>query len=178
MFPADLLDDGGPALAQSGHWWALYTLSRREKDLMRRLNAQQISFYCPTTEKKSRSPSGRMRTSHLPLFTGYVFAFGSHEDRVAAQATNCVARWMEVVDDKGLVADLRRIRLLIASGMPVTLESKLEPGDLVRIKSGSLMGLEGVVLRRDQKSRLVVSVDFLQKGASVEVEEMNLEPVL
>lgn len=178
IFPDDLLSEKAVRDDVANSWWAIYTLSRREKELMRRLRSQEIAHYCPLVEKKSRSPSGRMRSSFLPLFASYVFVFGPREARLAAQATNCVARWLEVDDRAAFEADLRQIKALIQSGLPVTLESKLQPGDLVRIRHGALSGMEGVILRREQKLRLVVAVNFLQQGASIEVDEMNLEPML
>lgn len=178
MHPENLLAEAESLAAAGAAWYAIYTLSRREKELMRRLRAQDIAYYCPLVERRTRSPAGRVRTSYLPLFPSYVFVFGPREARIAAQATNCVARWLEVDNRQHFERDLRQIRALIGSGLPVTLEAKLQPGDLVRIRHGALAGLEGVVLRREQKVRLVVAVDFLQQGASVELDEANLEPLL
>ena len=57
-------------------WWAIYTRSRQEKELMRRLDSRGAHFYSPIAPHQYRSPSGRKRTSYLPLFTNYVFLFG------------------------------------------------------------------------------------------------------
>ena len=72
IFPENLLsapEEGSP----SDGWFAIYTLSRREKELMRRLRAQNIAHYGPMVPKRTRSPGGRIRTSYVPLFAGYVF---------------------------------------------------------------------------------------------------------
>ena len=60
-------------------------------------------------------------------------------------------------------------------GVPLTLESRLEAGQCVRVRSGAFMGYEGVVLRREQETRLLVSVKFMEQGVSVKLEDCQLE---
>ena len=98
LYPADLLESPVGDDDQS-QWWAIYTLSRREKDLMRRLRQMEIAFYCPLIARRTRSPSGRVRVSHVPLFPGYVFLRGSDDQRQAALTTNCISRTLSVRDD-------------------------------------------------------------------------------
>lgn len=171
-FPADLLDAPGPV---TGHWVAFYTLSRREKDLMRRLEAGGIPFYAPLIQRRLRSAGGRTRSSFVPLFPGYVFSRVDEEQRRAALATNTVARWISITDERMLVEDLRAIKRLIDSDRPLTPEARLEAGQAVRIVSGPLQGLEGTVVRRRGGERLVVAVRFLNQGASLELEDVDLE---
>lgn len=82
---------------------------------------------------------------------------------------------MSVCDGVSLTADLRQIRQLIETGAPLTLESKLVAGESVRVRSGPFRGVEGIVIRRQNKKRLLVSVKYLQKGASVLLEDCQLE---
>jgi transcriptional antiterminator RfaH len=176
IFPEHLLDE--PTLAGGPEsWWALYTLPRREKDLMRRLKSMGLAFYAPTIEARKRSPQGRVRKSYLPLFSGYVFMRGGEESRVHALTTNCVSRCLIVPDAGQLVADLRQIRRLILCGAPLSPESRIQPGTPVRVRGGPLMGVEGVVTRRQNKERLLVSVRFLQQGASLLLEDFQVEPI-
>jgi transcription antitermination factor NusG len=158
-------------------WWIVYTRSRREKDLMRRLIASRRSFYCPIISKRSRAPSGRIRTSFVPLFPGYVFLYGNDDDRLAAFTTNCVAWANPVADDQRLMYELRQIRALIDSNVPITPEERLDTGIAVRVMSGPLRGQEGVVIERRGKRRLLVSVDLLQQGASVDLDECDVQPL-
>jgi transcription antitermination factor NusG len=163
--------------SRDARWWIVSTRSRREKDLMRRLVASQKSFYCPIISKRSRASSGRIRTSFVPLFPGYVFLYGDDDDRRAAFTTNCVA-WANVVaDDERLVRELRQIRNLIASNVPITPEERLETGIAVRVMTGPLKGQEGVVIERRRQRRLLVSVDLLQQGASVDLDECDVWPL-
>ncbi|HVJ67707.1 MAG TPA: transcription termination/antitermination NusG family protein [Caulifigura sp.] len=176
-FPDNVLSD---EFQSAGHesgkqWRVLYTRSRMEKELMRRLVARSTPFYAPIIENRYRSPAGRQRTSYLPLFSNYVFLFGGESDRYDAMTSGCVSRALDVTAEENFLADLRRIRALIETGEPITAESKIEAGERIRIKSGSMLGLEGVVFKRHGQSRLLVMVDFLQQGASIELPDWEVE---
>ena len=73
LFPAGLLDDPAAFVAEHASWFAFYTMSQREKDLSRKLEAAGIPFYSPTVRRRLRSPGGRVRSSFVPLFSNYVF---------------------------------------------------------------------------------------------------------
>jgi Transcription termination factor nusG len=169
LFPSQLLVD--PPV--EGTWWAMYTLARREKELMRRLLSQRIAFYGPVFEQVYRSPAGRLRSSFLPLFPNYVFI---HGDEYSAIATGCVSRCLAIPDQTGLWEDLRVVDHLLNSGLDITAESQLLPGQSVRVKNGPLTGQLGRIIERRGQTRLLVTVNFLQQGASVEIEGFDLEP--
>jgi transcription antitermination factor NusG len=177
LYPGDLLDR--PDLGQGAEqtWWAMYCRPQHEKQLMRRLRPLGIAHYAPLVGKQCRSQAARVRQAYVPLFTGYVFVYGDESHRYAAVSTSCVSRSLVVPDPLRLTQDLRSIQRLIQSGAPLTLEARLQPGTRVRIRSGSFMGLEGVILRRDRRLRLLVAVNFLQQGASVLLDECQLESV-
>jgi transcription antitermination factor NusG len=177
IFPEDLLDQGQPDDDSEVRWWALYTLPRREKDLMRRLRGVGIPHYCPLVKRRTKSPGGRVRTSYLPLFSAYVFFRGNGDNRYQALQTNCISRCMVVTDAERLVADLKNIKRLIDADAPLTPESRIEPGVRVRIRSGALAGLEGTVVKRRGVERLLVAVEFLQQGASIQLEDFQVEPI-
>jgi transcriptional antiterminator RfaH len=177
LFPAELfnrLDDEGLA---TGQWWAMYTMARREKELMRRLRALEIAFYSPLVPKRTRSPNGRVRESFVPLFASYVFVYGDEQQRHQALTTNCISRCLNVPDGAQLMHDLCQIRQLIQLGAAVTVESRIEPGRRVRVRSGPMLGMEGTVVKRRGKAWLVVAVEFLQQGASVLLEDFQVEPL-
>ncbi len=178
VFPADLLTDSSLRLVVPEiSWWAAYTMSRREKELMRRLHAMEVGFYCPLIPKRNRAPSGRIRTSYVPLFHGYVFFSGDDESRQMALSTQCISRTIPVVDPQQLVRDLHQIQQLVASGIPLSPESRIQPGSKVRVKSGPLMGVEGTVAKRHTGDRLIVAVSFLQQGASVVIDDFSVEAI-
>jgi len=180
LYPADLLEReelGEEGEEHDHQWWVFFTRSRREKEMMRKLLAMDVPFYGPVVPQPRRSPSGRLRTAYLPLFANYVFVYGDDSARYAALTTNCVSRTIEVEDGTGLSRDLRRIRRLIESGAPLTPERRLEAGNRVRVRTGTFQGLEGAVIKRQGKARLLISVDFLQQGASLTLGDCEVERI-
>lgn len=181
VFPEGLLAGGDSdplgkaAAAPAARWVAFYTLARREKDLMRKLEAAAVPFYAPLIRRRLHTAGGRVRHSYVPLFPGYVFAPVDDDQRREALATNTVARWLSIGDERILVDDLRAIKRLIDTERPLTPEARIEPGQLVRVRSGPLRGVEGMVLKRRGEQRLVVAVRFLNQGASIELEDVDLE---
>jgi transcription antitermination factor NusG len=177
LFPEHLLDEPGenPAFEPGDrHWWVVYTKSRQEKSLARELLKYQVPFYLPQV-KNTTIVKGRRRTTFMPLFTGYVFMLADEAERVRALTTNRISRTLNVEETEQLILDLRQIKRLIESDAPLTIERRLAPGQKVRIKQGALMGMEGTVLLRRGETRLLVAVNFLQQGASIEVQDYLLE---
>ena len=144
---------------------------------MRHLRRLEISHYAPQIANRRRSPAGRIRTTYAPLFNNYVFLHGVDHDRYQAVCTGAVLRTAEISDPNRLVSDLVQIRDLINLGVPLTIESRLEPGQQVRVRSGSFSGYEGTIIRREQETRLLVSVQFMDQGVSVKLEDCQLEPI-
>ena len=177
MLPADLLQAADERLARGDDWWVMYTLARREKELLRRLRTLEVAHYCPLVKRRTKSPAGRMRTAHIPLFSSYVFVLGNESDRYRALTTNCVARCLKVPNGPRFTIDLSQIHRLIEIDAPLTPEARVQPGRRVRIRSGPMIGLEGMVVRRRGKEWLVVALEFLKQGVSVLLEDYQVEVV-
>ncbi|MDA0658926.1 MAG: antitermination protein NusG [Planctomycetota bacterium] len=174
-FPEDVLENQHD-LGEDRQWWAVYTKSRQEKALARSLLGLKVPFYLPLIQRDN-AVRGRRTRSHVPMFSGYLFVCGSESERIRVLATNRISRLIQVPDQTRLVRDLRYLDRLITSGVPLTLESRLEPGQGVRIKTGPMLGAEGVVISRRGQSRLLLAVQFLQQGVSVEIEDYQVESI-
>lgn len=175
LFPETLLDDM-PSEPSERHWLVFYTKARQEKALARQMLGWEIPFYLPLVKKRLLC-RGRKFLAHVPLFAGYMFLYGSEEERLRAQTTNRIVQVLRVPDPDRLRFELRQLRRLIVADAPLTVESRLVPGMRVRVHGGSLMGVEGTVLKRRGGTRLFVAINFLQQGASVEIEDFLLEPI-
>jgi transcriptional antiterminator RfaH len=175
LFPETLLE-ATDSLPVGSQWMVLYSKPRQEKSLARDLLRLSVPFYLPLVKKTLQYGRRRM-ASFAPLFDGYLFMCGSEGQRVASLATNRILRILPVNDSSRLIADLRQIERLIQSNVPLTRESRIHAGMNVRVRNGPFAGIEGVVLRRRGEIRLLVSVNFLQQGASVEIEDFRLEPL-
>jgi transcription antitermination factor NusG len=176
ILPDDLLVRGSLSQIEPRNWWIIYTRSRQEKVLAEHLFCHGVPFYLPLIKRNSFF-RGRRRVASLPLFTGYVFLFGSDEERVVALKSNRISTVQRVCDGEHLRTDLLRVADLIAMDAPLTAESRLVPGERVRVKSGPFVGYEGTVLRRAGKVRLFVAVDYLRQGISLEIDDYLLEPI-
>jgi transcription antitermination factor NusG len=158
-------------------WWAVYTKPRFEKKLMRQLFESQVPFYGPMISRRFRSPNGKLRLSIEPLFPNYVFIHGTEMQRYTAICTGSVSRWMPVANPYELVTDLRQIHNLILTDAPLAPELRLQPGQKVRVRSGVFKGFEGVILRRENQVRLLIAVRYMGRGASVALDDCQLEPI-
>ena len=158
-------------------WWCMYTLARQEKKLMRELCDLQTPFYGPTIPRRYRAPNGRLRTSVEPLFANYVFVCGDENERYKAICTGTISRCEKVPDSASLVHDLLQIKNLVATGEPLSPERRLVAGQRVRVRSGVFKGFEGTILRRENQIRLLISVKYMGQGASVAVDDCQLDPI-
>lgn len=170
-FPENLLEQPN----DDSPWWACYTKSKQEKQLMRLLRDSQIAHYSPIIPTRRRSPNGRIRESFLPLFSNYVFVRGDEMARYRAVCSGCVSNTIQVVDTAQLFEDLARIQQLVRTGAPLAPEARLEPGDRVRVRNGRFAGFEGTVIRRHQQTLLIVEVRFMNQGASVALDDCQFE---
>lgn len=174
LYPANLFEC---EWSTTNPWWAMYTLAKHEKKLMRQLVELKIPFYAPVIERRYRSPNGRLRSSYEPLFGNYVFVCGEETERYKTVSTGSVSRCLPIVGVEEFVADIKQIKELIAEEAPLTPESRLEPGQRVRIRNGVFAGYEGVIVRREREVRLQVYVRFMEKGVSVQLDDCQADPI-
>jgi len=172
-FPDNLFAEDNAEVRQGRLWWVLHTKPRQEKCLARQLLQSRVPFYLPLIERRSLI-RGRVLKSQVPLFPGYLFLLAVRDERMTALATRRVVHSLDVVDQGTLWNDLIQVNRLIDTGAPITPEERLEPGALVEIAGGALAGLKGRIIRAASGRRFVVEVHFIQRGASVLLDDFNL----
>ncbi|MDX6766286.1 MAG: transcription termination/antitermination NusG family protein [Candidatus Methylacidiphilales bacterium] len=156
-------------------WWVLHTRPRCEKKLDQWLAQQGLGHYLPLRERIRVYP-GKRTAFHHPLFAGYTFGAFSLLQRNAVYGSGHVAAVIEVHDQGRLLAELEAIRLVLASGLGTEDCPYLGVGRRARITTGRLKGLEGVVQRRSGRTKLILSVEILQRSVALEIEPDWLEP--
>jgi transcription antitermination factor NusG len=179
FYPPDLWGDF-KAISRSREeavWWCLHTKPRQEKATGRELRKLGLTFYLPQVLKEDRTPQGRKIRSVIPLFPGYLFLNGDHNDRLAALRGNRLVAVLEVSDQRSLECDLQQIHTMLSSGLPVEPEATIPVGSRVKIISGPLTGIEGTVIRRGKRDQFVAIVRFLGRGATVDLEAWQVEQV-
>jgi transcription antitermination factor NusG len=177
MFPENLWDEADGPLKDGRRWLCLHTRPRQEKATARDLRAAQVPFYLPQMIHEDRTPAGRKISSVLPLFGGYLFLFGDDVQRIQALRGNRLVNIIEVADQEMLVRDLRQIHQMLRSGLAIKPELSAPVGARVRIKSGPLIGLVGTVIRRGKHDHFVAVVNMLGLGATVALEDWQVEIV-
>jgi transcriptional antiterminator RfaH len=173
LYPPDLWESEEPG--EDRLWWCLHTKPRQEKATARDLRSQKLAYYLPQVVHEDRTPQGRKIRSIIPLFTSYLFLLGSDQERVLSLKGNRLVRVIDVADQDGLWHDLRQIHRMLASGLAVIPEPTVPVGARVRIQTGPLAGMVGKVIRRGKRDQFVAVVHFLGSGATVDLEDWQVE---
>jgi transcription antitermination factor NusG len=175
-YPDNLWSDD-VALNGDGRWWCLHAKPRQEKSVARELYHHAIVHYLPQTYKDGRTPGGRKTRSLVPLFPGYLFLYGGDHARVEALKGNRLVKILAVPDQERLTLDLKQLFQVLSSGLAVLHEPTYPVGSVVRVKDGPLTGVIGRIVRRGKRDQFSAIVHFLGQGATVDLEDWQVEPV-
>ena len=161
-------------------WYAIHTRSGHEKQVDLFLSERGVETFLPLVHTLSRRRD-RKKYVDIPLFPGYLFVFTEKERLLFdVKYTRGVTRIIGTDLDAPTPIPDKQI-LDIKSIMET--EVKLDPfpylkkGRMVRVKSGPLKGLEGILVERKGHYKLVIKIDLLQKGAAAEVYISDIEPI-
>jgi transcription antitermination factor NusG len=159
-------------------WHVLYARHQHEKMVAQILSSKGFEVFLPLYSAVHRWKD-RNKQLWLPLFPCYVFFQGGLERQLDMLTTPgvysviCGAGRPAVIPGKEIDA----VRQMIAGSGSVEPHPFLKIGDWVRVKAGSLAGLEGILVRKKNQFRLVVSVEMLGRSASTEVDASMVERV-
>jgi transcription antitermination factor NusG len=159
------------------HWYAAYTCANHEKQVAAELRAREVEHFLPLYSSVRRWRDRRV-SLELPLFPGYVFVRIALRDRLRVLQLPSVVR---LVGFGGYPIALPDVEIQsLRSGLGRQLRPEPHPfltaGRHVRIKSGPLAGLEGVLLRRKGGYRVVVSIELIQRSIIVDTDTADVEP--
>lgn len=163
----------------NGSWCALYVRHQHEKAVAQILTTKGFETLLPLYSAK-RQWKDRIKQLSLPLFPCYLFflRYGL-ERRLEILTTPGVHGFVGVGGRASPIpqTEMDAVRQIIKKGVRVEPFPYLRYGDWVRVKSGPLEGIEGFLVRKKNHSRLVISVELLQKSAAVEVDVSMVEPL-
>jgi transcription antitermination factor NusG len=159
-------------------WYAAYTCANHEKSVRVQLEERSVESFLPVYETVRRWKDRRMHLQ-LPLFPGYIFVRMALVDRLRVLQVPSVVRLVGFNGHLSVLPDeeIEGLKKGLASGVLAEPHPFLSVGRRVRVKAGPLEGIEGIVIRRKNRLRLVISLDLIQRAASVEVEAADLEPI-
>lgn len=152
-------------------WFALQVRSRFEQGVAEHLDGKGYELFLPLYKCRKRW-SDRIKEVEAPLFPGYLFCRFDAQDRLPILKTPGVIQIVGTnrvpiaVDEQ----EIQAIQTMVASGMPNQPWPFLSAGDRVRIESGPLRGLEGILVEFKGNHRLVLSVTLLQRSVAVEID--------
>ena len=159
-------------------WYAGYTAARHEKCVAKHLEQRGVEHFLPLYQTVHRWNNGRHRVQ-LPLFPGYLFVRIALRDRLRVLE---VPGFVRLVGFGGLPSplpeiDICKMRDALKTGVLAEPYPYLTEGTRVEIRNGLLQGMTGIMLRRQNKYRIVISVDLIMRSMAVEVEAGDVVPV-
>lgn len=159
-------------------WWALYTRHQHEKHVAETLQSKGYEVFLPLYDSVRRWKDRRKLLS-LPLFPGYVFVRGSHQRRLGIVTTPGVHMILSRGDDAAAIPEdeIQAIRRSLQGKFAVEPHPYLRCGDRVRVTRGALEGIEGILIRKKNIFRLVLSVEMLAQSVSMEINATDIELV-
>jgi len=159
-------------------WYAVYTNVRHEKRVKDYLGGRMVECYLPSY-RSVRRWQDRRKEVELPLFPGYIFVRFAYRSRLQVLTAPGV---VHIVSFDGKPMPVREDEIeAVRRGL--SRDARFEPhpylkiGSRVRVRSGPLSGIEGILLRRKDGFRLVLSIELIMRSVATEVDEADVEPL-
>ena len=158
------------------HWYALWTRSRHEQVVREQLDRKQIEAFLPTVTRWSRWKD-RKKKINWPLFPGYCFAYFDPRKRLTILKCTGV---VNIISFQGELAqipnhEIDSIRQLVESELAYDPCPLIREGMMVEVVHGPLKGVIGRLVRKNDRDRLVLSVDLIGQAVSAEVDAADIK---
>jgi transcription antitermination factor NusG len=172
------------AMGIEPHWYALQVVPKREDMVAGFLRSKGYEQYVPSCQADRHILGSGKKMVEKKLFPGYVFCRFSYEESCQ------VSKGGGVVTTPGVIRVLGgRKPVPVASdeieAIRLALAARLYPepwpfqiGQKVKIETGPLRGVSGIVIRSDGKHRLVLSVEILQRSVAATVQSDWIAPIV
>ncbi len=175
--------DNSVIAAESGvvkdvQWYAGYTAARHEKRVAEHFAQRGVEHFLPLYETIHRWNNGRHRVQ-LPLFPGYIFVRIALQERLRVLE---VPGFVRLVGFNSLPcalpeSDINTMKDALTRGVLAEPYPYLTVGTRVEIRNGPLQGMTGILVRRQNRCRVVISVDLIMRSMIVEVEAKDVVPL-
>lgn len=158
------------------NWFAAYTRPHHEKTVAVSLDRRGFETLYPSYRVASRWKD-RVKQIELPLFPGYVFVRCVPARRLPVLQTPGLLHLVH--DDAGPIAvpefEITNLRLALSDRARIEPAPFLNVGERVRVHSGVMAGLEGILVAKKNSLRVIISVEMLAGSAAVELDGALLE---
>lgn len=162
----------------SASWFAVYTRHQHEKLVARFLAGNGVETFLPLYNTTHRWKD-RIKRLSLPLFPNYVFIFARTDRRAAILHAPGIYDFVRHSRSPAPIPfeEIAAVRRIVEKGLSVEPHPFLRFGDRVRLRTGPLEGMEGILVRKKTLYRLVISVELLVRSVAVEVDAVDIERV-
>lgn len=164
--------------ATDRNWYAVYVKHSHERTVRHAFDSRNIESYLPTYSTRRRRRNRCTVDLTLPVFPTYIFAritWSEHARLLEVPSVISIVgfgRQRPTIPDAEIEALRSALKLERTKPHPY-----LNIGEKVRIHSGPLEGLTGIVLRKGNNLRIVLSIQLIMQSVVVDVEEWNLESI-
>jgi transcription antitermination factor NusG len=157
-------------------WYAVYTWAHHEKQVAVQMGQRQIRGFLPVYRSIHRWKD-RRKEIELALFPSYVFVHLALKDRVRVLEIPGVVHIVSSGSKPTPLPDheIESFQRGVDGCVSMEPHPYLQAGRRVRVRSGPMTGLEGVLLRRKEGLRLVVCIEILMRAVAVEIDEADVE---
>lgn len=159
-------------------WYAVYTKHHHERSACELLAGKGFEVFLPLYRAEHRWKD-RTKVISLPVFPCYLFVQTGLERKLSILKTLGVFWLVEAGGRPCEVpyTEIEAIRKATRSSARIEPHGYLQGGDRVRVREGSLKGIEGILTRVKSRCRVVLSVHLLQKAVAVEVDYATVERI-
>jgi transcription antitermination factor NusG len=171
------LDSLNTTTANDSAWWALYTRHQHEKTVADMLTTKGFEVFLPVYES-TRRWKDRTKVLSLPLFPCYLFVRGGLDRKLQVVTTPGIHMILYHGDRVAMIPEqeIDAIQRVVDGPFRVEPHPFLKCGMRVRVVRGALEGVEGILVRKKNLCRLILSVDMLAQSVAVEVHVGDVEP--
>ncbi len=158
-------------------WHAVWTRSRHEQVVREQIERKQLDAFLPTITRWSRWKD-RKKKIDWPLFPGYCFARFHPDESLAILKCTGVVNIVSIDGRPAAIPDdeIEAIKRLIDSDLKYDPCPLIREGTMVEVQHGALKGVIGRLVRKGAHARLVLAVDLIGQGVSVEVDAADVTP--
>lgn len=159
-------------------WYVAYTYPKAEKKVQSKLEKIGIQSYLPL-HQIIRDWSDRKKKLIVPLFPSYIFINSTPGKKHEIFAVKEIVRYVSFGGRPATVNDsiINSLQNILKQNAEVDIEKYIKEGSPVKITEGPFAGTEGFLIRRNGKTRLLVQIDALQQGITVNISINDVTPL-
>jgi len=163
---------------EESNWYAIHTRPRNEKWVAGQLQEKDVCTFLPLLFK-THQWSDRKAKVEIPMFSCYAFVriVQSTEERLKVLRTPGVIGFVGSERQGTPIPNeqIESLQIAIREKIPCVAHPFVRIGQRVRIRGGSLDGVQGILVREGGDQSVIVSVELLHRSVALRVKDYDLE---